>query len=115
MDGGYEKEKERASKDANTDIKRLKDKTRRDGGKKKGGRKGGREGAYLIHRPNLRREPTMHTQHLPVNQRGKVKVIEDVDAVLPGVGVPVLAHAFLVESVDLPEGGREGGRENGLE
>jgi len=54
----------------------------------------------------------MHTQHLPVNQRGQVKIIEDIHAVLPGVGVPVLAHAFLVEAVDLG-GRREGGREEG--
>lgn len=74
---------------------------------KEGGREGG---AYLVHRPNLGREPTMDTQHLPVNQCGEVEVIEDVDAVLPGVGVPILAHAFLVEAVHLgwEEGGREG-------
>ena len=85
---------------------------RREGGK--GGREGRREGSYLIHRPNLWRKPPMHAQNLPIYQCGQIEVIEHVDAVFPGVGVAVLAHALLVETVHLwagKEGGREGGRD----
>ena len=39
--------------------------------------------------------------YLSVDERGEVEVVEHVHAVLPGVGVPVLAHALLVEPVHL--------------
>ena len=56
---------------------------------------------YLIDRSNLGREAPMHAEHLPVNQSSKVEVIKDVHTVLPGIGVPVLPHAFFVEAIDL--------------
>lgn len=43
----------------------------------------------------------MDAEHLVVHQRREVEVVEDVDAVLPRVGVPVLAHALLIKPVHL--------------
>ena len=51
--------------------------------------------------PNDGPSPYYPLAYLPVDERGEVEVVEDVHAVLPGVGVPVLAHALLVEAVHL--------------
>lgn len=54
----------------------------------------------------------MHAQDLPIYQCGQVEVVKHVHAIFPGVGIAVLAHALLVETVHL-EGG--GGKEGGME
>ena len=58
----------------------------------------------LVDRSNLRRESPVHAQHLVVHQRRQVKVVENLNAVLPRVRVPVLTHALLVKPVHLPLG-----------
>jgi hypothetical protein len=50
-----------------------------------------------------RRETSVDTQHAPINHRSKIQIIEDLHAILPGVGVAVLAHALLEEAVDLSD------------
>lgn len=56
---------------------------------------------YLIDCSDLRRQAPVDAKHLVVHQRREVEVVEDVDAVLPRVGIPVLAHALLVKPVHL--------------
>lgn len=56
---------------------------------------------HLINCSNLRRQASVHAEHLVVHQGRQVKVVEDIDAVLPRVRVAVLAHALLVKPVHL--------------
>jgi hypothetical protein len=48
-------------------------------------------------------ETSVDTQHPPVNHRSEIQIIKDLHAVLPGVSIPVLAHALLEEAVDLSD------------
>lgn len=52
----------------------------------------------------------MHAQDLPIYQCGQVEVVKHVHAIFPGVGIAVLAHALLVETVHLEGGEGKGGR-----
>lgn len=50
---------------------------------------------------NTRRETTVETEDLVVNEGCEGEVVEEVGKVLPDIGVAVFAQAFVVEAVDL--------------
>jgi len=58
------------------------------------------EEADLIEGLDVWRETTMDAEDLSFNDGSDSEVVEDFDAVLPWVGVSVLADALIVESVD---------------
>jgi len=57
--------------------------------------------AYLIQRPDLRAQATMHAENTAVDDSGEGKEVKDLAAGLPDGGVAVFLLAFFVEAVDL--------------
>src|SRR3954467_2908948 len=53
----------------------------------------------VIKRVNARRETSVETEDLVVNERGERQEVEQVCEVLPDVGVAVFAQALVVEAV----------------
>ncbi len=58
------------------------------------------DGSDLVDGLDLRAEASMHTEHLPVDNGSDGQVIEDLGAVLPGIGVPVFSVDLIVEAVN---------------
>lgn len=56
---------------------------------------------HLIQRDNIRRQPPVNTQYLPVDDRRYIQVVENLSTVLPRVRIPVLLLTLLVKPVDL--------------
>ena len=59
------------------------------------------EGADVIKGINARRQSTVKTEDLVVDQGGKRQVVEQIGEVFPHVGIAVLAQALVVEAVHL--------------
>eukprot|EP00166_Cyanidium_caldarium_P005435 ctg_660.g351 len=59
------------------------------------------DGADLVQRANVRRQPAVHAEDARVDQRGHRKIVEQVGAPLPSVGRAVLAQTLVVETVHL--------------
>lgn len=55
----------------------------------------------VVERVNARRQPTVQTENLVVDQSGERKVIEEVGEVFPDVRIAILAQALVVEAVNL--------------
>ena len=58
---------------------------------------------HLVDRTQGWREASMDTQDSAINHRSEIQVIEDFHAILPRVGVAILAHALLEEAIDLSD------------
>jgi len=54
----------------------------------------------LVKSLDIGRKTTVHAHDLALDNSGQNEVIEDLHAVLPGVGVSVLAHVLIEEAVD---------------
>ena len=50
-----------------------------------------------------RREPSMETEDLIIDQGGERQVVEQICEVFPDVGVAVFSETFVVEAVDLSD------------
>jgi hypothetical protein len=59
------------------------------------------EGADVVQRVNARREPTVQTKDLVVDQGGEGKVVEEVGEVFPDISVAIFSKALVVEAVYL--------------
>jgi len=59
------------------------------------------DGSDLIDGADVRREASVDTENLAVNESGEGEVVEDLCAIFPGVGVAVLLLALIVEAVHL--------------
>ena len=59
------------------------------------------KGADVVECVNARREATMQTEYLIVNQSGQGKIVEEVCEEFPHVRIAVLSEAFVIEAVDL--------------
>ena len=59
------------------------------------------KGPDVIEGVNARRETTVKTEDLVVNQSGEGQVVEKVCEVLPDIGVAVLSETLVVEAVNL--------------
>lgn len=57
----------------------------------------------LVQGLDRRRQSSMQSEHLPLDQRRDREVVEQVGQVLPSVRVPVLPHALVVETVNLSD------------
>ena len=57
-------------------------------------------GSDLVYCFNLRRKPSMDAKDFSFNQGGNAKVVKDLGAVLPRVGVSVFSDDFVVETID---------------
>jgi len=56
-------------------------------------------GSDMVHGLDIRRKSSMNAKDFALNDGGKSEIIEDVGAVLPRVGVSVLADDFIEETV----------------
>ena len=59
------------------------------------------QGSDVIQSVDARRQTTVKTKDLVVDQRGQGQVVEEVGEVFPDVRVAILSQAFVVESIDL--------------
>ena len=55
----------------------------------------------LVHGSQTRRQPAVNAKHLAVDESCEVQVVKHLDAVLPGVGIAVLANALFVKPIHL--------------
>lgn len=67
------------------------------------------DGADLVERLDLRRQPAVHAQHRVAHHRGDSEQVEHFAALVPRVGVAVLVDALVVEAVVLTGTAAEGG------
>lgn len=59
------------------------------------------KGSNVVKSVNGRRESSMETEDLVLNQSCKWQVVKEVSEVLPNIGIAVLAKALIIESIDL--------------
>ena len=57
--------------------------------------------SHMVQRIDTRRQSTVKTEDLVIDERGERKVVEEVGKVAPDVGVAVFAQTFVVEAIDL--------------
>lgn len=57
--------------------------------------------ADLVQSFNVRRKATVNTENLALDNSSDAKKVEHFCAVLPGVGVTVLAHGLIIEAINL--------------
>lgn len=59
------------------------------------------QGSDVVQSIDARRQTTVETEDLVIDQGSQGEVIEEIGKVLPDVGVAVLAETLIVEAVDL--------------
>ena len=57
------------------------------------------EKSDLVKGLNIRRQTGVHTENAAFNDCTDAKVVENLCAILPGVGISVFSHDFIVESI----------------